>query len=252
MKSLRALDVAVPPTFEQYGRAAATLDRIVATPPDPPRRRPAKGWLLVPALVVAVAAVLLVVPWGRSGRAYATWTPVPVALSPAETALIGPACTDQLGDLPYLDLNRAEVVLAERRGEVVAMLYRHDHPESVGFCLAHNRPGSDDVDDVKTGTAGSSGPFDPAPAGRFREGALSVYPEGVSITEGAAGPDVTGLTIRTGGLTVQATVSGGRWVAWWPGKALVPDGDGKWRDVPRTYDVQLRDGRTLQNVRPAS
>jgi hypothetical protein len=246
VKSLRALDVAVPPTFEQYERAAADLDRIVATPPDPPRRQWIKGWMLVPALAATVAVLVLVVPWGRNDRAYATWTPTPVALSPAETALVGKACRKQMRIYDHLDLSRAELALAERRGEIVTMLYRHDDPASTGFCLAHNLPGTDDVDDVKTGNAGSSGNFRPAPAGRFTEGALAVYPEGVSITEGAAGADVAGLVIHTGGLTVQATVSDGRWVAWWPEPAIV-DGE----DVPRTYDVQLKDGRIFVNAQPA-
>ncbi|GAB2570609.1 hypothetical protein Aab01nite_05790 [Paractinoplanes abujensis] len=252
MKSLRALDVATPPTAEQYERAAAGLDRIVATPPDPPRRTPLRTWMLVPALTAAVAVLLLVVPWGSSGRAYATWTPVPVPLSSGEAALVGAACKDQMRIYKSFDLDRAELVLAERRGEFVAMVYRYDNPGSEAFCLAHNLPGTDDVDDVKTGASGSSAPFAKAPAGRFLEGALAVLPEGVSITEGAAGEGVAGLTVHTEGLTVQATVHDGRWVAWWPAKALVKDGDGKWRDVPRTYDVLLDDGRTVKNAQPAS
>ncbi|MBM2615961.1 hypothetical protein JIG36_10375 [Actinoplanes sp. LDG1-06] len=250
MKALRSLDAATPPTFEQYERAAATLDRIVATRPDPPRRRPVRAWMLVPALAAAVAVLLLVVPWGRSGRAYATWTPTPVALSPAEIGVVGPACQGQLRQSPDLDLDRAELVLAERRGEYVALLYRHDNPGTVGFCLAHNLPGTDDVDDVKTGGGSGAESFDAA-EGRFKDGALAVYPEGVTITEGAAGPDVAGLTIHTQGLTVRATVNKGHWVAWWPAAAVEKDGEGKWRDVPRTYDVRLNDGRTLIDVKPA-
>ncbi|MCO8275880.1 hypothetical protein M1L60_35410 [Actinoplanes sp. TRM 88003] len=251
MKSLRALDVATPPTFEQYERAAATLDRIVATPPDPPRRVFFQRWMLVPALAAVVAVAVIVVPWGRSGRAYATWTPVPVPLSAAETDLVGAACRDDMRIYQYLDLNRADLVLAERRGEIAALVYRHDDPASIGFCLARNLPGSDDVDDVKTSYAGSSGSFGQAPRGAFTEGALTVDPDGFSITEGMAGPDVVGLTIRTEGLTVQASVRDGRWVAWWPGQALVEVGRGEWRDEPRSYDVLLNDGRTIPNARPA-
>ncbi|MBL7257680.1 hypothetical protein [Paractinoplanes lichenicola] len=250
MKSLRALDVATPPTFEQYERAAATLDRIVATRPDPPRRRPFKTWILVPALAATVAVLLLVVPWGQSGRAYATWTPIPAALSPAETGLVGPACQDEMRPYSQLDLDRAQLVLAERRGEYVAMLYRHDNPESSGFCLAHNRPGSDDVDDVKTGLAGGSGPAATASGREFTEGALASFPQ-ASITEGAAGPDIAELTIHTGGLSVRATVHNGRWVAWWPGQAVKEDGNGQWRDVPRTYDLLLTDGRVVKDAQPA-
>ncbi|MCM4080286.1 hypothetical protein [Paractinoplanes hotanensis] len=252
MKSLRALDIATAPTFEQYERAATTLDRIVATPPDPPRRFAGRrGWMLIPAVAAAVAVVLAVAPWGGDGRAYATWTAVPMPLTSAETGLVGAACQDDLRIYRALDLDRAELVLAERRGEYVAMVYRYDNPASEASCLARNLPGTDDVDEVKTTASGSSGPFEKAPAGRFMEGALSVFPEGVSITEGAAGPGVAGLTIHTEGISVQATVHNGRWVAWWPGRALVEDGNGKWRDVPRTYDVLLNDGRILRDARPA-
>lgn len=244
--SLRTLDAAVPPTFEQYERAAAVLDRIVATP-QPRSRRPRKKWILVPVAALVLAAGLVAVPWGEDdGRAYATWTPIPVALTPAEIDLVGKACRKELRGDAITD--RANLALAERRGEYVAMLYRIDNPDTVATCRAHNLPGTDDVDDVNAGVAGGSGPRRPAPAGRFQDGALSDDGE-VSITEGTVGPDVTGLTVHAGKLTVQASVSNGRWVAWWPGPAVEWIGRTRTRDL-MTYDLTLRDGTVVRDAKP--
>ncbi|MBU2665102.1 hypothetical protein KOI35_16490 [Actinoplanes bogorensis] len=254
---MKALDAATPPTFEQYARAADTLDRIVATPleeserSETSKKKQLRTWMLVPALAAAAAVLLVLAPWGRSSRAYATWTPVPVPLSADESGLVGPACRKQLSGSAYLDLDHARLVLAERRGEYVALLYRTENPDMAGFCLAHNVPGTNDVDEVKSGSAGGSGPAETTPAGRFTEGALASFPA-ASITNGAAGVGVTGLTIHTGGLTVEATVRDGRWVAWWPGQAIAKDEEGEWRDVPRTYDVLMNDGRVIKNAQPAS
>ncbi|MBW6433589.1 hypothetical protein KZ829_07500 [Actinoplanes hulinensis] len=43
---------------------------------------------------------------------------------------------------------------------------------------------------------------------------------GASITDGAVGPDVTGVTVHAEKLTAQATVRDGRDVVWWPGPAF--------------------------------
>jgi hypothetical protein len=245
--SLRSLDAATPPTFEQYGRAADGLDRIVATPAPPARRRPGR-WVLIPVAVAALAVALVVLPWGRGGgRAYATWTPVPVALTPAETDLVGSACKKEIRG--YMDLQQATLALAERRGEYVAMLYRTDKPDNSAFCLSHNLPGTDDVDDLSTAAGGGSGPAELAPPGTFTQGALADFGE-ASITDGAAGADVAALTVHAGEFTTQATVRGGRWVAWWPGPAIEWIGNGpETRDL-MTYDLTLKDGTVIPAAQP--
>jgi hypothetical protein len=261
--TLRSLDVAGTLTAEQQ-HAAATLERIVATAPaagsthpgaTAPVRRSRRRLLLIPAAVAAAAltAAVIVLPGGEGGgRAYASWTPVPSALTAAEVDLVAPACRERLRGGP-LDLERARLVLAERRGEYVALLYRTDDPDMSGSCLAHNLQGTDDVDDVDAGIGGGSGPALPAPARGFTQGAIADYRD-ASITDGAAGADVAGVTIHAGDLTVQASVSNGRYVAWWPGSAFEWD-----RDQPSgedgarliiTYDLTLTDGTVVHDAQP--
>ncbi|MER7420214.1 hypothetical protein ABT346_26100 [Micromonospora peucetia] len=260
--ALRSLDAAGTPTAEQHQRAAATLERIVATAPaaDPthpgaaaPVRRPRRRLLLIPVAAAALTAAAVVLPGGGDGgRAYASWTPVPTALTTAEIDTVAPACRKRLRG-GSLDLERARLVLAERRGEHVALLYRTDDPDISGSCLARNLQGDDDVDDVDVGIGGSSGPALPAPARGFTQGAIADYRD-ASITDGAAGADVAGVTIHAGNLTVQASVSNGRYVAWWPGAALEldhdqPSGEGDARPII-TYDLTLTDGTVVHDAQP--
>ncbi|WP_328468085.1 hypothetical protein OHA21_50810 [Actinoplanes sp. NBC_00393] len=250
-ETLRSLDAAGPVTEEDHERAAAALDRIVATPYDatPPVRRSRRRLLIAVAAAAAAAAGAIVILPGNlgGGRAYASWTPVPSTLTDAEIAMIGPECRDGLKD-GSLDIERAELVLAERRGEYVAMLYRTDDPDVSGSCLAHNVPGDDDVDDVNWGVGGSSGPSETAPAGHYMQGAIADFKD-ASITDGAVGPDVSAVTIRTGDLTVQATVRNGRYVVWWPGPAFEWASKTELREI-FTVDLTLRDGTVITAAEP--
>lgn len=81
-------------------------------------------------------------------------------------------------------------------------------------------------------------------------------PAPASVTEGAVGPDVAGVTIHSAGQTVTATVNNGRYAAWWPGRAFTdappqPSGQGGLQ-LNITYDVTLDDGTTLKNATPAT
>jgi hypothetical protein len=273
--AMPALTIAVPAmTAEQRRHAAAMLELIVATPPtaDAPagraapagsaapagtaRRRLILGAAAVSATAAGLTAIAVVVPGDvGGGRAYASWTPVPTAATAAEVATVGTACRERLRDLGgRLDLERAQLVLAERRGEYVALLYRTDAPDMSGSCLAHQPPGTDDVDDVRAAVGGGSGPAIPAPARGFTQGALADYLD-ASITNGAAGTEVAGLTVHAGRLTVQASLRNGRYVAWWPGPAFGPN-----RDQPSgeggpqliiSYDLTLTDGTVIRDARSA-
>ncbi len=260
--TLRSLDAAGTLTAEQQQRAAATLERIVATAPDAgsdghgaaaPVRRSRRRLLLISAAAAALAGAVIVLPdAGGGGRAYASWTPAPTALTTAEVDLVAPACREGLRG-GSLDVKRSRLVLAERRGEYVALLYRTDDPDMSGSCLAHNRQGSDEVDDVRTGIGGGSGPALPAPARGFTQGAISDFRD-ASMTDGAAGADVAGVTIHAGNLTVEASVSNGRYVAWWPGPAFEngrdqPSGKGGPRLIV-SYDLTLTDGTVIHNAQP--
>jgi hypothetical protein len=155
-----------------------------------------------------------------------------------------------------LNPDRAKLVLAERRGEYVALLYRTEDPDVSGACLVRNPKGSTDVHDVEAGVGGSSGPALKAPARGYTQGAISQFggTQKASITDGAVGDAVTGLTIHAGAFTVTASVQNGRYVAWWPGPAFEsgprkPSGKGG-PGLILTYELSLADGTVIHNAQP--
>lgn len=256
---LRSLDAAHPPTAEQQQRALRALDNIVASAPGAsgpagPVRRSRRRLMLAcgAAAAAALAGAVGVLPGDvGGGRAYASWTPVPIPLTDAEVAMIGPECRDGLAG-GLLNLKQARLVLAERRGEYAMLLYRTDNPDMAGSCLAHNVPGSDDVEDVRSGVGGGSGPAQTAPPTGYTQGAIADFID-ASVTDGAVGTDVTGVTIHARELSVQASVANGRFVAWWPGRAFhdtdQPSGEGG-PELFITYDLTLRDGTVLRDAQP--
>ncbi|GAA3383811.1 hypothetical protein GCM10020369_11160 [Cryptosporangium minutisporangium] len=189
---------------------------------------------------------------GNDEQAYASWTPEPRTLSEDEIDAVAPECRRQLRG-GSLDLERARLALAERRGEFVVLLYRTDNPDVSGKCLASNPVGSDDVDMIGAGITGSSGPTQKAPPRALVEGGFSQFGD-ASVTDGSVGPDVTGVTVRAGKFTVEASVQNGWYAAWWPGPAFdteKPPASGRWD--PKTivhYDLTLSDGTVLRDVQP--
>jgi hypothetical protein len=252
--ALRTLDAAVGAP-DGADRRAELLERIVATPAPPehaPRRRRQARLVLVPVAVAAlVLGALVLRDDDGSGVAYASWTAAPSAVSADDLEAVIEACRDQLGDRDI------PVVLAERRGDYVAVLFHRDVPDTASSCVATNRPGSDRVDDVAAGTGGSSGPAWTPPAGRITEGMISQHggDRPAAFTEGAVGPGVVGVTIHAGPQTVTATVANGRYAAWWPGQAFAPfepqpSGEGG-PEPMLVYDVHLADGSVERGVAPA-
>lgn len=148
---------------------------------------------------------------------------------------------------------KAKLVLAERRGAHVALLYRTENPDISAKCLARNLKGSNRVSNIQTGADGSSGPALKAPPRGFTEGAIGEYSE-FSITDGAVGEGVKGVTIHAGDLKVKASVQNGRYAAWWPGPALEsgavqPSGYGGPESI-LTYDLILKDGTIIRDAEP--
>jgi hypothetical protein len=119
--------------------------------------------------------------------------------------------------------------------------------------LVHNPKGSTDVDNVDMGVGGSTGPALKAPATGYTQGAIFGSP-GASITDGAVGAGVTGVTIHAGTLTVNASVRNGRYAAWWPGPAFASGSRDPSREAgPKlmlTYDLTLADGTVIHNAQP--
>ncbi|NCT90349.1 hypothetical protein GXB85_05195 [Cellulomonas sp. APG4] len=228
---LRRLDPAPPVDDVPLRRAEAARHRILASDPaaplavEPPdRRRPAVRWVAIPAAAAALAAVGWALPGQLGGAhpAYASWSASPGTLAAADRAVADAACRDQLR------MPSPEPVVAERRGAWVALLYTGG--DLVGACLAHVPPGAGDAGYVTSGAAsGSDVAYDDGVDGHV-EGAFFQFGgpteagqevPTVSFTEGRVGPEVDGLTLETpGGTEVEATITDGRYVAWWPGPAF--------------------------------
>ena len=262
--ALRSLDAAVGIRDEgQRRRADALLERIVATPTAAVRARIRRS--RAPrrlALVTAVAAAIAIGSFalrstGDSGLAYASWTAVPSTVAAHDLDTVVRACRDQLdeGTIPGNE-STIPVALAERRGNFVAVLFHKDNPDLSASCVAWNRPGSTQVDHVRTGIGGSSGPAWTPPAGRVTEGMISELGDPpASFTDGAVGRGVVAVTIHAGAQTITATVRNGRYAAWWPGRAVsdgptLPGGEGGPEPL-LTYDVHLADGTVKNDVPPA-
>lgn len=250
--ALRSLDAGADALTEpEHARAEALLERIVATPAVAPRRRAPRRLVLATAVAAAIAIVALALRGtDDSSVAYASWTAVPGAVAAHDLDAVVRACRDQLHD------DAIPVSIAERRGDFVAVLFHRDDPDTAASCVARNEAGSSDVDQVRSGVGGSSGPAWTPAAGRISEGAISQYGQPpASFAEGAVGPGVVGVTIHAGTQTITATVKNGRYAGWWPGRAFPdepppPSGEGGPEPI-LTYDVQLADGSMKRDVAPA-
>lgn len=246
--ALSSLDAAEPVTADQMRTANAALDRIVTTEfstPRPPRRRA----LIATAAGVAIVGGTIALWPTAGGTAYASWTPVPTALTESELKVIGPECRDALGGGPLFGPGDAELVLSERRGEYAMLLYRTIGPDMAGACLAHNAPGSDDVDDVVAGAASATGPGRVVTGDRFTQGAIMDFID-AAVTEGAVGENVAAVTVHAGEFTAEASVRDGRYVVWWPGRAFAPLESGDANPII-TYDLTLKNGTVLTNAEPS-
>jgi len=271
--ALRSLDAAAASlTAEERERAESTLERIVATAPttgapQPPAPAPSRRALrrvwrrlaLVPAgALVLIAGSVVFQGVGDDNAAYASWTATPTFVTGDDLDAAQSACRDELNRLAYpIDAYRAELALAERRGDHVVVLYHTDDPDMSAHCLVRNPPGSADADVVNSGAGGSSGPALKAPPRSFTQGPISgplIGYEGVSITDGAVGEEVTGVTIHAGAFTVEASVQNGRYAAWWPGPAFEggpPEPSGRGGPEPiLTYDLTLADDTVIHDAQP--
>jgi len=268
--SLDAADAALDPS--QRLRADAMLERIIAAPVIPDyapvgarrQQRFSRKLIWVPVVAAAVAVGSIVIPPGRGGgsaTAYASWTATPSAVAAGDLETVTQACRGQIAELtahgPKIDAATIPVAIAERRGDFVAVLLQLENPDYSVSCVATNRPGSSDVDDLHAAAGGSDGPAPIPPAGRITQGGVSQMGDQppASFTNGSAGAGVVGVRIHSGTQVITATVKNGRYVAWWPGKAFAdgphqPSGKGG-PAVILTYDVTLTDGTTKTNVSPA-
>ncbi len=277
---LRSLDAADSTlTVEQQQRATTLLEQILTTPtyapvdvanqPPARTRRPLKVIAILASAVTLAVATVVVPGLGRPSKAYATWTATPSPVSAPDLSTVAQACRENVRDKTgdhlgpgggtTFDSATIPVALAERRGDLVMILFHQNNPDNIDVaCVATNVVGSPDTDDLNIGIGGGSGPARTPTQDRITQGSISQFgsPSPASATEGTVGSNVAEVTIHSAGQTVAATVKDGRYAAWWPGNAFTdaprqPNGQGGPR-VNITYDVTLNNGTTLNNVRPAT
>ena len=270
---LRELDPAPHVELDQAARARAadTLRRILAASTTkeqgtsrnqgPPRRSRAGRWAAVTAAAAAAVTAVSMTPnlLGAESNAYASWTPEAQQSDAGDRAVADAACRDA-----GLELDSPELAIAERRGQWIALLYV-GADSMVATCMARLPIGSDDVGDVDRAWAGGQGAV---PLGsQFTQGPIFEHRGGgwfgagdlpmVSLTLGDVGDQVAGVVIHTAaGEDVVATVSGGRYVAWWPGHAFPTDFDepsGEGGPEPTfTYTITLKDGTVIDDAQYTS
>ncbi len=167
----------------------------------------------------------------------------------------------------FLDVDRAAMDLADRRGELVAIVY--STPETTATCIVHHPRGSDEAEVSSMSGSSTAGPSELVPADGICPGGTfedqGPEPTGMArlfdrtphfrgaVVSGAVGRDVVGLTIRAGIFTVEATVAQGRYGVWWPGPAMEcgPQENGVLRCDPiMAYDLHLADGSTITDAAP--
>jgi hypothetical protein len=229
--TLRLLDPAEPEVDAHSPRATADLERILASTSAvlqarPRRHKTARRLALVGAAAAAVASAAVVLPSLTGGdQAFATWTPTPRGLSPADRTAAATRCRAAQQDGPGSeygeDLRDADPVIVERRGAwTTVVLAGHngfsalcitdestrwfrDWFGSVGTPSDFTTPGPRALiaTDLGTGTNGAGD---------------------LSLAAGAAGTDVAAVVFasRTHG-DVAATVSRGRFALWLPGDELI-------------------------------
>jgi hypothetical protein len=246
-------------TPSEARRAAAELDRIVAvgpgTPGPPagpvsrPTRRPyARRWLLAPLVVLLAGAAAVVPALTTSGdKAYATWSPLPVALTPVEGAVAARACLATLGQAAD---PRLGPMLAERRGGWTYVLIRPAARLQASCIMPTVEISATPAGDRRR-WFGSSDEEIPDPVSdpeevRVDTAATGSTQEGLfSYSEGAVGRDVADVTLTTPrGVTVKASIGNGRYAAWWPAGSNYlrsPEISGA-SDI----DVTLTDGTTYR------
>lgn len=264
-QALRDLDAAgsTELTAAERDRADAMFARIVTAPagasPDAPvapaRRRGRRlltGMGLAGAVGVAVPAMLF-----SGGSAFGSWTATPEPLTDAAAAEAAATCRSHLA-MP----DRGErIVIAEQRGAWTLVMMAG--PEAEFTCLMAD-------DSVDRDPHNSDGVFMSAGGGAAAAPAIARddLVEGTSMggtvpddelapwaddedwftwAEGYVGSDVTGVTVHTAsGKEVEASVSDGRFAAWWPAGEVDsdnPEVSGAW-----TYTLTLADGTTRDNA----
>ena len=230
--TLRTLDPADRDVDPQHPHARAMLERILMTDPGRPdgtqvrsrSRRRMRVAVAVSATAVTAGASLVILPSLTNGdRAFASWTATPGDMTVQDAADAAANCRDSMFDAAGSDyddeLRRADVAIAERRGEWTLV----ELSGAEGFSALCITDESTPLFRDMIGSVGSAAV--PTPGARevvaTDLGSGSMSAGTLSVAVGQVGSDVTGVTYQSAGHgEVAATVSAGRFAFWLPGDEL--------------------------------
>ena len=260
---------------DQRRRAEQRLESILATTPTasatsgraPARRVGLRRGLRPLGLVAAALALTLAVSlsglFGTGGTAYASWTAVPTPHPPAEQERIAQECRDQLsqtaaqgqnedGIPSAADLQASDLVVADSRGAWSYVLLGGANGLHATCLVEESESRTLGVFPRAKSAAGSYGFManlpEPDPREIIGTGLMAMgAPEGSYwSTDGYIGTEVAAVSVLTAdGTRVEATVTGGRFAAWWPQRGSL---DAQNRLAAVTYLVTLEDGTELPAV----
>jgi len=230
---LRTMDSGHDVDTRRGPRAAVDLERILATDPSPTASTQLRGGDVArrggvaAGLVAAATAGVLVVSSTLGGEAaYASWTASPNGLSAQETAVAEQGCRERhrqndIGVGMFPELDAAQIAVAERRGDWT-MVVLTGPGDFFADCITPTlEAGFGQDGDWSAGA--STGDRAPGPRELTMKsfGTATLHAGPVSVVAGRAGKDVAGVTYssRSHG-DVAATVSGGAFALWFPGKEL--------------------------------
>ena len=201
---------------EMLSEHAAQIDpaasaRLRAIDYRPRRRRrptlPALGALGVGGVAAAVVAVVTLA--SSAAPAFAGWSPTPTRPEVGQLAAAEQACNTNLGT----------PVLTDTRGPYTASIYAN--ATSSHLCLDG---GSLSIASSNTGSSHAD-----VPAGQIQltgSGMKNSSGQALTLVNGRIGAGVTSVTIdRSDGSSIHATVSGGWYLAWWPGTVQATTAD---------------------------
>jgi hypothetical protein len=201
---------------EAFHDRAAQLDpnsiaRLGAIDYHPRRRRigrlPAIGAL--GAAGTAAALVAIVTAGSGAAPAFAGWQPTPSTPAPGQLAQAAQTCGKGLGS----------PVLADSRGPYTASIYSNATTSDV--CLSGSGVS---MSSSSTSSAPASVPASEIELGGG--GTRDAAGNALTLVDGRTGAGVTAVVIqRSDGSSVQATVAGGWYLAWWPGTATATQAD---------------------------
>ncbi|GEM_PF-4036562 len=218
----------------------------------------------VAAVAAALAALFIIAPFGSkdSVSAFATWTPIPRAISPDMDRILDGYCDTPR---PHAEetgtTSKCEIVAKEQRGEVGFVAARTATgslktaifvgEKKVLGSVAQAPDPSDELksEEVHTVTRAASTPLPDEPHEVAEHSRLLVTTliglvgSNVTAVEIAVNPEISDPAASEM-FPVQATVENGMFAAWWPGKeeiAYEPENG-------LVFNVTLTSGEVLKNV----